>query len=118
MNAPTFGDRVIGDAFRKHSYPLSIMVNANGERFVDECADFRNFTYAKYGVEVRNSPGCLRGGYALSRLERTGIADVSRRIPGGKCGMNRPRSHTFDYVENSRVERVAAPDLTHCFNPL
>ena len=25
------------------------MINANGERFVDEGADFRNYTYAKYG---------------------------------------------------------------------
>jgi tricarballylate dehydrogenase len=25
------------------------MLNANGERFVDEGADFRNYTYAKYG---------------------------------------------------------------------
>jgi tricarballylate dehydrogenase len=33
------------------------MVNANGERFVDEGADFRNFTYAKYGVEVLKQPG-------------------------------------------------------------
>ena len=32
------------------------MVNANGERFVDEGADFRNYTYAKYGREVLMQP--------------------------------------------------------------
>jgi len=44
----------------RHSYPFSIMVNANGERFVDEGADFRNYTYAKYGRVVLGQPG----GYA------------------------------------------------------
>lgn len=57
LNAPTFGDRAVGDGFQKHSYPFGIMVNANGERFVDEGADFRNFTYAKYGLEVLKQPG-------------------------------------------------------------
>jgi tricarballylate dehydrogenase len=56
-NAPPFGDRIVGDGFQKHSYIFSIMVNANGERFVDEGADFRNFTYAKYGHVVQQQPG-------------------------------------------------------------
>jgi tricarballylate dehydrogenase len=33
------------------------MVNADGERFVDEGADFRNFTYAKYGRRILEQPG-------------------------------------------------------------
>jgi tricarballylate dehydrogenase len=33
------------------------MVNATGRRFVDEGADFRNYTYAKYGGVVLNQPG-------------------------------------------------------------
>ena len=33
------------------------MVNATGERFVDEGADFRNYTYAKYGRAVLEQPG-------------------------------------------------------------
>jgi tricarballylate dehydrogenase len=32
------------------------MVNARGERFVDEGADLRNYTYAKYGHEVLKQP--------------------------------------------------------------
>ena len=54
--APPFGDRKVGDLFQKHSYPLGIIVNVNGERFVDEGADFRNYTYAKYGREVLRQP--------------------------------------------------------------
>lgn len=57
QNAPAFGDLAVGDAFQKHSYPFGIMVNARGERFVDEGADFRNYTYAKYGSAILAQPG-------------------------------------------------------------
>lgn len=57
MNAPEFGDLAVGDNFQKHSYPFGIMVNATGKRFVDEGADFRNYTYAKYGAVILNQPG-------------------------------------------------------------
>ena len=57
MNAPEFGDLAVGDQFQKHSYPFSILVNATGKRFVDEGADFRNYTYAKYGRVVLEQPG-------------------------------------------------------------
>ena len=55
-NAPPFGDLAVGDNFQKHSYPLGIMLNARGERFVDEGADFRNYTYAKYGGVILQQP--------------------------------------------------------------
>jgi tricarballylate dehydrogenase len=55
-NAPEFGDLAIGDGFQKHSYPFGIMVNATGRRFVDEGADFRNYTYAKYGKVILEQP--------------------------------------------------------------
>ena len=56
-NAPDFGDLAVGDGFQKHSYPFSIVVNAAGERFVDEGADFRNYTYAAYGRRILEQPG-------------------------------------------------------------
>ena len=56
-NAPEFGDLAVGDGFQKHSYPFGIMVNARGDRFVDEGADFRNYTYAKYGAVILAQPG-------------------------------------------------------------
>ena len=57
MNAPEFGDLAVGDQFQKHSYPFAIMVNATGRRFVDEGADFRNYTYARYGRVILEQPG-------------------------------------------------------------
>lgn len=57
MNAPEFGDLSIGDKFQKHNYPFGIVVNARGERFVNEGLDFHSYTYAKYGHEVMKQPG-------------------------------------------------------------
>jgi tricarballylate dehydrogenase len=56
LNAPEFGDLSVGDNFQKHSYPFAIMVNADGVRFCDEGADFRNYTYAKYGRLILEQP--------------------------------------------------------------
>lgn len=58
--ATDFGDLNEPHAGYRHSYPFSIMVNAEGQRFLDEGADFRNYTYAKYGRRVLEQPG----GYA------------------------------------------------------
>ncbi len=59
------------------------MLNANGERFVDEGADFRNYTYAKYGRVIPQQPGqfcwqvfdgkvlhLLRDEYRIKRVTR------------------------------------------------
>lgn len=56
-NAPEFGDLAVGDQYQKHSYPWGVYLNAEGKRFVDEGADFRNFTYAKYGRVILSQPG-------------------------------------------------------------
>lgn len=56
-NAPEFGDLAVGDGFQKHSYPFGLIINNDGQRFVDEGADFRNYTYAKYGREILAQPG-------------------------------------------------------------
>lgn len=56
LNAPPYGDRNIADLFQKHSYQFGVIVNVEGKRFVDEGADFRNYTYAKYGREILYQP--------------------------------------------------------------
>jgi tricarballylate dehydrogenase len=97
-NAPEFGDLAVGDGFQKHSYPFGIMVNARGQRFVDEGADFRNYTYAKYGREILTQPGqiawqifdakvtsLLRDEYRIrqvSRVTADTIDALSRKIDG------------------------------------
>ncbi len=122
-NAPEFGDLAVGDGFQKHSYPFGIMVNARGQRFVDEGADFRNYTYAKYGREILLQPGqiawqifdakvtsLLRDEYRIrqvSRVTADTIDALSRKIDG------------IDATELSATVRAfnAAVDQTTPFDP-
>src|SRR6478735_8160756 len=55
--SPDFGELDRPIVASRNGYPFSIMVNALGKRFVDEGADFRNYTYAKYGRVVLEQPG-------------------------------------------------------------
>ena len=59
LNGPEFSDLKISNKYRKISYPWGIVINANGERFLDEGEDFRNYTYAKFGKEVIKQPNQL-----------------------------------------------------------
>ena len=98
FNAPEFGDLAVGDAFQKHSYPWGVMVNATGRRFVDEGADFRNYTYARYGRVILEQPDgfawqvfdaqvshLLRDEYRIRRATRVTadtLEDLADRIDG------------------------------------
>ena len=97
-NAPEFGDLAIGDLFQKHSYPLGIMVNALGQRFLDEGADLRNYTYAKYGRIILEQPGqfawqvfdakaipLLRDEYRIKQVTKVSadtLEDLAARLDG------------------------------------
>ena len=101
-NAPDTGDLRVTFGFNKHSYPFGITVNRSGERFLDEGADFRNFTYARYGAALLEQPGglgfqifdasarpLLRDEYFLpeaSKAEAPDLAALARELsidPGG-----------------------------------
>ncbi|KAL2872609.1 uncharacterized protein BJX67DRAFT_13453 [Aspergillus lucknowensis] len=57
-NAPSnSGDREISNEFTKSGYPLGLMLNLGGERFVDEGVDMRNYTYAIFGRAILAQPG-------------------------------------------------------------
>jgi tricarballylate dehydrogenase len=57
QNASDYGDLALTPQFQRHNYPFAVVVNAEGNRFIDEGADFRNYTYAKYGRAVLAQPG-------------------------------------------------------------
>lgn len=57
--APPSGDLTITNLFSKQSYPVALVVNRDARRFIDEGADERNYTYAKYGAEVLKQPGSI-----------------------------------------------------------
>jgi tricarballylate dehydrogenase len=54
--APPTGDLELTNRFSRQSYPVGIVVNRRGERFLDEGEDLRNYTYAKFGAEVLRQP--------------------------------------------------------------
>ena len=60
LHTPDFGNLdlpfIERKNYRKICYFLGIMLNANGERFVDEGENFRNYTYAQFGREILNQP--------------------------------------------------------------
>lgn len=56
-NAGEFGDVEAPHVGFRHSYPFGIVVNQDGKRFLDEGADFRGYTYAKYGRIILQQPG-------------------------------------------------------------
>ena len=53
------GNRELTNRLTRQSYPLGVVVNREGRRFLDEGADFRNYTYAKYGREILRQPGSV-----------------------------------------------------------
>ena len=52
--------------YRKICYFLGLMLNARGERFVDEGENLRNYTYAQFGAAVLDQPG----GFAWQVFDR------------------------------------------------
>jgi tricarballylate dehydrogenase len=123
VNAPPYGDLTIGDRFQKHNYPFGIIVNARGERFVDEGADFHSYTYAKYGHEVLKQPGLfawqvfdqkivglLREEYRISRITKE-TADTFEELAPKLTGVD-----AKGFLETVRAFNAAPrPDVP--FNP-
>jgi tricarballylate dehydrogenase len=120
--APPTGDRELTNLLSKQSYPLGIVVNKYAQRFIDEGADFRNYTYAKYGAEILRQPGALAyqlfdaktepllrqdeySAPGVSRYEATTIREL-----GQKLGMN------ADALERT-VEEFNAAVQSGAFDP-
>lgn len=123
LNAPEFGDLAVGDGFQKHSYPWGVVFNANGKRFIDEGADFRNYTYAMYGRRVLEQPDqvawqifdskvehLLRDEYRIRQVTRES-AHTLEALAGKLDGMN----VTAFLAEVDRYN--AAVDQSKPFNP-
>ena len=121
MNAPEFGDLAVGDGFQKHSYPFGVLVNNDGKRFLDEGADFRNYTYAKYGREILEQPAQmawqvfdakiqLRDEYRIPQVSKV-TAPSLEELAKAMDGMN-----VADFLKTIN-EYNAAVDTSVPFNP-
>lgn len=58
-NENNASNRELTNRLTRQGYPFGILVNRDGQRFLDEGADFRNYTYAKYGREILRQPGSI-----------------------------------------------------------
>lgn len=60
MDMPNYGNLDIPfidrKNYRKICYFLGVMINAKGERFLDEGQNFRNYTYAQFGKALLDQP--------------------------------------------------------------
>lgn len=103
-DAPPSGDRVLTNRFSRQAYPFGLVVNQAGRRFVDEGADFRNYTYAKYGAEILRQPGAYAwqlfdartigytgeidyGTAATSRFEARTVRELAEQIGADPDGL-------------------------------
>ena len=97
-NAPPYGDITVGDQFQKHNYPYGMLVNARGERYVDEGRNFHSHTYANYGGQILKQPGMfawqifdqksthlLRSEYRIklvTKVEANTLEDLAPKLEG------------------------------------
>jgi len=125
INAPPYGDLSIGDQFQKHNYPFGILVNARGERYVDEGANFHSHTYAKYGGEIVRQPGMfawqvfdakvshlLRSEYRIRRVtkaEAGTVEDLAYKLEGVDAAAFLRTVHEFNAA--CRSERPFNPNV-------
>ena len=117
-------NRDLTNRLTRQGYPLGIVVNKLGKRFLDEGADFRNYTYAKYGNEILAQPdsvafqlfdAALRPMLRTEEYDMPGISVLSAdTIPelAGLMGVD-PDALTGTIDEfNASVDRSKAFDPT------
>ncbi|GAA4415616.1 FAD-dependent tricarballylate dehydrogenase TcuA [Georgenia halophila] len=117
-------NRILTNRLTRQSYPLGIIVNRDGERFLDEGADFRNYTYAKYGREILAQPGsvafqvfdgALRPRLSTAEYDMPGISEVtaeSIRELGERLSIDADRFVATVEEFNAAIDRHAPFDPT------
>lgn len=128
-NAPVeAGDQVLTNQFTKTGYPLGLMFNADGDRFVDEGVDMRNFTYAKFGKAILAQPNGIAfqvwdadgaswlrkeeyDDAVVGRMTATSIEELSEKME--KKGLVNPArfvTHIDEFNQAVRAHRAEHPD--------
>ena len=129
-NAPTdAGDQQLTNQFTKSGYPLGLMINTDGERFVDEGIDLRNYTYAKFGREIlkQSDSACFqvwdaegatwlrKEEYAddvVEKIQADNIEDLAKKLTAKGLGNAAAFSKTLSqYNEAVNMHRSEQPDI-------
>ncbi|MBI4191646.1 MAG: FAD-dependent tricarballylate dehydrogenase TcuA [Betaproteobacteria bacterium] len=125
LNAPeSAGDLVVGDGYHRRSYPLGIMLNKNGVRFLDEGADFANYNFGKYGRIILEQPGhaawqifdskvlhLLNKAYRIRQAAKV-TADSLEELVGKIDGVNKQQPLKTVKEYNAAVKRDVPFDPT------
>jgi tricarballylate dehydrogenase len=110
--APPTGDLEITNRFSRQSYPVGIVVNRRGERFLDEGEDFRNYTYAKFGAEVLRQPE----GVAAQVFDAKTVA-LLRTIDYDAPGTTRVEAGTLgELADGLGIDRAGLQRTVAAFN--
>lgn len=81
LNAPQFGeDTGMGEMLGKDLIHLGIIVNKMGQRFMDEGADFRTYTYSTQGHKILKQPDALA--FEIFDSKTYPLLDYSYHLPG------------------------------------
>lgn len=121
------------NAYTKSGYPLGLMINGHGKRYVDEGADYRNYTYAIYGKATLKQPDGFafqvwdKKGSELLRIEEYGD-DVTKKIEAPtleelaeflqKEGLAKPSAFVETIKEyNEAVKAFAEENTDRQFDP-
>jgi tricarballylate dehydrogenase len=99
--APDVGDLAIGALGSRTSYMFGIMVNREGQRFVDEGSGFKLFTYAQTGKVILAQPG----GIAYQLFDQQVLDLVYSLTPG----YTRPVHVAAERSGSGRAARLGAP---------
>lgn len=90
-------NRELTNQFTRSGYPLGIIVDANGKRFVDEGEDFRNYTYAKFGRDILGRPGSIA--YQIyDATQREALREEEYDMPGATVEMADDIGHLAEKV--------------------
>ena len=107
---PAGGDRELTNQLTRGGYPLGIVVNREGRRFVDEGADYRNYTYARYGRDILAQPGGVAFQLFDARTRALLRAEEydSARVTGASAGTLEELAARLGIVPGGLTETVAA----------
>lgn len=111
-DAPGSGDRQLTNRYSRQAYPFGLSVNQAGRRFIDEGADFRNYTYAKYGRHILDQPDAL----AFQLFDANTIEYVSR-IDYDTAHTSRFEARTIaELAEQIGADAVVLEETVRAFN--
>jgi tricarballylate dehydrogenase len=116
-------NRELTNRLTRQSYPLGIIVNREGERFLDEGEDFRNYTYAKYGKLILQQPGSIAYQIfdsalrPMLRAEEYDMPGISVHVGDSVAALADAIGVDADQLSRTVSDFNAGIDRSHPFNP-